>query len=257
MITHRHRGRLAAAATLALALATPFGLAAQEKEAEKDTYIYSTYFYCKNKMFEALDAELSKHVAPAYDAAVKDGTIGGWGWLSHHTGGKWNRVFYTVSDSLAGVFAAQKTMAERTKDLPSEAFDEACGLHDDYIWKSEVNNGTMGKRGKVGLSVYHVCDINRESEADELVKTVIGPHYNKAIEQGKITSWGWSSHVIGGEYRRLQTVTGDSVETVLAAREEILEALYDESGDSRAQAFSEICSSHSDYIWQIDHEGRP
>ena len=242
------------ALALALVLAAPTSVQAED---EKETYIYSSYFYCKGGMLGPMDAELTEHLAPVYDAAVADGTIGGWGWLAHHTGGKWSRAFYTMSDSLPGLFAAQNTMMERSKDLPSEAFEAACTGHEDYIWKTEANNGTTGKRGKAGLSVYHVCDINREQKADELVKTVMAPHYDKAVEQGKLTSWGWNSHVVGGKYRRLATMTGDSFEAILAAREEILEALYDEDGDKRAWEFSEICASHSDYLWMLPNEGRP
>lgn len=249
--------KLLGVSILALALAAPFGLFAQEDKDEKETYIYATYFYCKNSKFEALDAEVGEHLAPVYDAAVKDGTLGGWGWLVHHTGGKWNRIFYTVSDSMKGLFASQKTMGERTKDLPSEAFDAACGIHDDYIWKSVQANGLMGDRGTAGLSVYHVCDITRETRADELVKTVFAPHYDKAIADGKIKSWGWSSHIIGGKYRKLSTMTGDSFEGVLKARGEILEALYGDGDNAEAREFSEICGSHSDYLWQVAHEGRP
>jgi hypothetical protein len=31
---------------------------------------------------------------PAFEAAVADGTITSFGWLAHHTGGKWRRVLY-------------------------------------------------------------------------------------------------------------------------------------------------------------------
>jgi hypothetical protein len=242
---------------LALAVAAPCGAFAADHEGEKETYIYASYFYCKNAMFEELDAEVSEHLASVYDAAVKDGTLGGWGWLSHHTGGKWNRIFYHVSDSIPGLMKAQETMAERTKDLPDEAFSAACGLHDDYIWKSEANSGMLGTRGKAAISAYHVCDITRETKADELVKTVFAPLYDKAVKEGKITSWGWSSHIVGGKYRRLSTMTGESFEKVLAARDEILDTLYGEGENSQAAEFSEICGSHSDYLWNVLHEGRP
>lgn len=248
--------KLTGITVLSLMLAAPFGLFAQEEE-EKETYIYASYFYCKNSKFEALDAEVNDHVAPVYDAAVKDGTIGGWGWLAHHTGGKWNRIFYTVSDGMAGLFAAQKAMNERTKDVPDDAFSDACGLHDDYIWQVENGNRVMDKRGTAALSVYHVCDIAREERADELVDKVFAPVYNKAIDEGKISSWGWSSHVVGGKYRKLSTMTGESFEAVLKARGEILETLYGDGDNSDAQEFSDICGSHSDYLWQILNEGRP
>ena len=248
---------LLGASLLALAITLPSGLSAQEEEDKKDTYIYATYFYCKTSAFDALDAAMAEHTAPVYDAAVKDGTLGGWGWLAHHTGGKWNRLFYHVSDSMGGLFAAQETMAERSKDLPDGGFSEACSLHEDYIWQSEANSGLMEKRGDAAMSVYHVCDITREERADEIVKEVFAPVYDKAIKDGKITSWGWSSHVVGGKYRKLSTMTGESFPQLLKARGEILEALYGEGDNPVANEFSQICHSHSDYLWRILNEGRP
>ena len=242
---------------LALVLAVPAGLSAQEEEDKKETYIYASYFICKNAMFKQVDENVNTHLAPIYDAAVADGTLGGWGWLAHHTGGRWNRIFYHVSDSIAGLFAAQKTMAERTKDAPDGGFSEACGPHEDYIWQSVANNGLLGDRGSAGMSVYHVCDITKEERADELVKTVFAPVYDKALADGKIKSWGWSTHVVGGKYRKLGTMTGDSFEAVLAARGEILQAIYGDGDNAEANEFSTICGSHSDYLWQILNEGRP
>lgn len=242
---------------LALAVAAPFTLAAQEEEDAASSFIYASYFTCTNSMFEAVDAEVGKHLAPVYDAAVKDGALGGWGWLAHHTGGHWNRLFYHVSDSIEGALKAQRVMAERTADLPDDAFSKACNAHEDYIWETEAGNGVMGERGSVSLSVYHVCDINREQRADELVKSVFAPFYDKAIDDGKIKSWGWNSHVVGGKYRKLATMSGDSFEALLKARGEILEAVYADGENKEAWEFSEICHSHSDYMWNIQHEGRP
>ena len=242
---------------MALALAAPFSVAAQDEDEEASSYISASYFSCKGSMLEALDAETEKHVAPVYDAAVKDGTLGGWGWLAHHTGGKWSRIFYHVSDSMDGLLEAQRVMAERTKDLPSEAFSQACSSHDDYIWERVAGNAVADSRGSASISVYQVCDINREQRADELVKTVFAPLYDKAIADGKIKSWGWNSHVVGGKYRKLSTMSGDSFESLLKARGEILAALYEDGENKDAWEFSEICHSHSDYLWNIKHEGRP
>lgn len=248
--------KLIGISVLSLALAAPAALLAQDDKDEKETYIYASYFYCKTSGMDAVDDMVSNEMAPIYDAGVKDGTIGGWGWLAHHTGGKWNRIFYHVSDSMENLFKSQSTMMERSKDT-GEGFTEICGLHDDYIWQSVVNNGLTGDRGKAALSVYHVCDISREERADEIVKTVFAPLYDKAIEEGKIKSWGWSSHVIGGKYRKLGTMTGDSFGAVLKARGEILEAAYGDGENAAANEFVDICSSHSDYLWNVANEGRP
>ena len=57
--------------------------------------------------------------------------------------------------------------------------------------------------------------------------------------------------------RKLGTMTGDSFESILKARGEILQAAYGDGDNAEAAEFSEICGSHSDYLWQVLNEGRP
>ncbi|MBT8057269.1 MAG: hypothetical protein KJO72_10080 [Gammaproteobacteria bacterium] len=239
---------------LAAGLALPFGLGAQEEE--KETYIYATYFYCKADMEEQADELIEKNTKPIYDAAVADGTIAQWGWVSHHTGGKWRRIQYHMSDSVAGLLKAQETLSKRMEDagVSNDGFAKACSSHDDYIWQVESGNGITDERATAGMSVYHECQINKEERADEIVEKVFAPVYNKAVEEGKIKSWGWNSHVVGGKYRRLGTMTADSFEGLIAARGEILQALYGDGDNAVANEFSDICTSHSDYLWNIVHE---
>ena len=240
---------------MALAVAAPLGAVAEE---EKDTFIYATYFYCDTATQEKADELVAKNTKPIYDAAVEDGTITGWGWLSHHTGGQWRRIQYHMSDSIGGLLEGQETLAKRSEaaGVSNDGFAEICGAHDDYIWQMESGNGLTDKRGKVSLSVYQVCDIAKEERADEIVETVFAPVYNKAVSDSKITSWGWSSHVVGGEYRRLATMSADNWEQLLTARGEILEAIYADGENKEAAEFSTICDSHSDYMWEIVAEGR-
>jgi hypothetical protein len=242
---------------LTLVIFNPVVLMAQEEEKEDDSYIYATYFYCKTSTQEKADELIKANSAPIYDAAVADGTIKGWGWLAHHTGGKWRRIQYHSSDSIAGLLAAQETIGDRMDAAAGDTddgFGEICGAHDDYIWKSVAGNGLNADRGKVGLSVYHVCDISKEERGDEIVKNVFAPIYDKAVADGKINSWGWSSHIIGGKYRRLGTMTGANYPDLLKARGEILEAVYGDGDNAEANEFSDICTSHSDYLWDIQHE---
>jgi len=242
---------------LALAISAPVGLSAEEEKDEKDTYIYATYFYCKTATQDKADELIKKNTAPIYDAAVADGTISAWGWTSHHTGGKWRKIQYHMSDSVAGLLAAQETLAKRADEAAGgvdDGFSEICGAHDDYIWKVESGSGITDERASAGLSVYHVCNIAGEERADEIVEKVFAPVYNKAIADGKIKSWGWSSHVIGGKYRRLGTMTGANFADLLKARGEILDAIYGDGENAEANEFSEICGSHSDYLWEILHD---
>jgi hypothetical protein len=247
-------------AVMALAIVAPMvastGLSAQEEENE--TYIYATYFYCNTAKQEKADDWIEKYGAPVYDAAVKDGTIDGWGWLSHHTGGKWRRLQYHTSSSVAGLLKAQEVMAESVAKAAGDddGIGEVCSSHDDYIWQVEAGNSTKAKRGTAGLSVYHVCDIANEERADEIVEKVFAPIYDKALAAGKISSWGWDSHMVGGKYRRLATMTGKDFESVLKARGEILQEIYGDGDNEEANEFSNICTSHSDYLWEIMHEAR-
>jgi hypothetical protein len=247
--------RLLGTLTLLVTVGMPLAAVAQEEE---EAYIYATYFYCNTATQEKADELVTKNSKAIYDAAVKDGTITGWGWLAHHTGGQWRRLQYHMSDSVSGLLKAQDILAERMEaaGIADDGFSEICNAHDDYIWQVEAGKGITGKRSKAGLSVYQICDIGTEERADEIVDTVFAPIYNKAVEDGKITSWGWSSHVLGGKYRRLGTMTADSFDQLLKARAEILEAIYADGENKEAAEFSMICDSHSDYLWEIQHENR-
>jgi hypothetical protein len=130
----------------------------------------------------------------------------------------------------------------------------SCSSHDDYIWKVEA--GTTGKdRGKVGISVYFSCKATEEARADEIVKENFAPVYDKLVEDGKLASWGWQSHVVGGWFRRLYTMTAADFETLMAARAEALATTYAEDNEAGAE-FAGICGGHQDYLWGIVHETR-
>lgn len=241
-----------------LALATPLALSAQEEEKPAGGYIYATYFYCDTATQEQADELVMKNSAPIYDAAVADGTIKGWGWLAHHTGGKWRRIQYHASDTIEGLLTAQETLQQRSEaaGVSNDGFAQICGAHDDYIWKSEVGNTLEILRGKAALSVYEVCDTSREERALEIVKTLFAPIMDKAVADGKLTSWGWSSHVLGGEYRALETMTAKDFPTLMKTRAEIIEAIYGDGDNAVANEYSAICGSHADYLWEIQHEKR-
>ena len=241
-------------------VAVSFAAAAQEDEAP-ELYTYASYFTCPGGSLAAADAEIAAD-KERMDGLVADGTISRWGYLSHHTGGSWQRIFYYQADSLDALLDGSDAIqnagdedgdddAEKD-DAPS--FGEVCNRHDDYIW--QVENGTVGAdRGSVGFSVYHVCDITREDRADEIVAEHFAPILNKMVEDGDLTSWGWSSHVVGGKYRKLQTMTAADHKSLLAARGAAITALYADD-DAAGNEFTEICGPHADYMWNIVHESK-
>lgn len=240
---------------LVLSVWAPVLLAQDDEEPQRFTY--ATYFYCNNGMEAAAD-EFVKRNAEVYDQMVEDGEMLAWGWMSHHTGGKWRRIQWHQNDSLAGVVAATDAMgaavAEKfgEDDAAGDAFAAACPQHDDYVW--QVTDGMSGvDRGTVGFSVYHKCDIGREERADEIVAKHVAPALNKMVEEGKLTSWGWQSHVVGGGIRKLQTMSAKDLPTLLAARTASIAAIYGEE-DKVGEEFVDICGPHADYIWNMVHE---
>ena len=233
---------------------------ADAQEEEPTTFVYATYFYCDTSRQDIADEVVKQAWAPAYDAAVEAGTISQWGWLQHHTGGKWRRLLYYSAPGLDALLDAPDAInSEIQKAGPGaeQIFSEICGSHDDYIW--EVGIGSRGaglipqERGKIGSSVYFYCRMSDEERADEIVEKSFAPIYNQAVENGSITSWGWLKHYYGGKWRRLATMTATDIKAVFAARNAIFEQIS-QKAEAASDEFNEICGSHQDFLWNIAHE---
>ena len=100
------------------------------------------------------------------------------------------------------------------------------------------------------IGEYYVCDMNRELFADVLVEEAIGPIYQRHVDSGEFTGWGWLAHNYGGRWRRLLFSTGNDLGTMLAARSKILEELQAEIADEERE-FLSICGSHDDLFWSL------
>jgi hypothetical protein len=239
-------GAIALQACLLLTMAGT--VQAQDKPA--DSYLYVTYFYCDVTQQERADEIFEQLNKPFYDAAFADGTITNYGWLAHQTGGKWRRALYHGAPSIQGLLDAQKKIgdqADAANRKLGDEFGKICNSHDDYIWKAVAGNTATAVRGNAAFSTYFVCD-SREVQADALVTQVFAPIYDKLIADGKLKSWGWVEHIVGGQYRRLATMSGADMKSVLEARAEINKVLTDNPlGDT----FTDICESHTDYMWEI------
>ncbi len=226
------------------------GVGAVAGAEEKETYTYSTYMYCDLTAQDRIDEIVGQLDKPVYDAAVASGSLINWGWLKHDTGGQWRRVRYYSASSLQALMDIGSKLDDQAMAAPkakalNQELRSACKSHDDYIWRSVAGGG--GARGAAGFSVYYVCDITREEQADALVKRVFAPLYDKLVADGQLTSWGWMEHVVGGQYRRLATLTAKDMTTLMAARAAVGKAMDD---DPLGAVFDGICGSHADYIWE-------
>jgi hypothetical protein len=222
---------------------------AQDKPAERFTYV--TYHVCDLSQLERADEIFDQLQKPLLDAAVKDGTINGYGWIEHHTGGKWRRAMYFGAGSIQALLDAQKKLGDQqdaTNKKLGDEFAKLCNSHDDYIWRTVAGNIGTVARGNAAFSTYFVCDQGRETEADALVTQVFGPVYDKMVADGKLKSWGWNEHIVGGSYRRLATISATDMNALMEARGAVVQALVD---NPLGNTFTDICGDHTDYIWEI------
>jgi len=187
---------IAAAGLSALSIAC----VAQEEEAPP-RFTYATYFSCPGGPLSRAD-EIIAEDADRMNGLVEDGSITGWGWMAHHTGGQWQRIFWFQADGMDALLDGSVAVQgddddDAAADDDDLGFGQICSRHEDYIWQVE-NGSDSDARSDVGMSVYHACDINREDRADEIVNEHMAPILNKFVEEGKLSSWGWQSHVVGG-----------------------------------------------------------
>jgi len=230
--------------------------AAGQDEPVPQGYSYVVYYVCDMAKQGNMDNIVANNEYAVFDKWVEDGKLLSWGYLSHFFGGRWRRAQYHVSATLEEALRNQRDILNEIyadNRAGSQARSEACAAHDDYLWTMDQGSPPGTDRGDVSLSVYFVCDVAGQNRADEIFAQTFAPKLAEMQEEGKIASWGWQSHVLGGEYRRLQTVTGNDHATVTAARFEALQYVNRNHSDL-AREFSQICDSHTDYLWDIFHE---
>jgi len=106
-----------------------------------------------------------------------------------------------------------------------------------------------GGQNLFAYATYFECSPDAESRADEIISSSYKPHYDTAVEQGDIQSWSWMQHFVGGNWRRVLVIVTNNMESLLDASGALGEIISDQTPEA-GRAFSGICSSHEDYIWQ-------
>ena len=101
---------------------------------------------------------------------------------------------------------------------------------------------------QIVFGIYYRCSQALESQADEVVRTTLGPIAQRHVDSGALTSWNWLAHAQGGEWRRVFVTIGTDLETQMATRAQIEAEFLDRNPDAAA-ALSTACPSHDDYIW--------
>jgi hypothetical protein len=226
---------------------------AQAEDKPPEAFVYSTYYVCDVTQQERSDQIFKDVEQQFFDAAVANGSLSAYGLYAHQTGGKWRRAMFSVAPTIQALLDAQKKIGDqadaKNKKLEDE-YGRICNSHDDYIWRRVAGNAGTTTPGNAVFSTYYICD-SREDQADAIVTQVYASAYDKLVAEGKLKSWGWLEHVVGGEYRRLATMTAADVKTLMEVRASIVAAQDDALGD----AFTNICDSHADYIWEVKASG--
>ena len=219
-------------------------------------YSYASYFECDPTREARVDTLIRQTFAPILERHLRTKRLTAWGWLARSFGGgQWHRAGFLVASSLDSVMDAQsaliKELQARGKVLAE--FSSICPRYEDYIWRRVTSSPARGRdapRSVSRLGTYFECDAAREARADTLVMQAFAPIYNRHIVPDRINSWGWHEHVIGGKYRRLLLLDGDSHKAILATLDTALADIARER-PAEGREFSQICHSHQDYLWDV------
>jgi hypothetical protein len=241
-------------AALTLAALAQYAVAQGEDRPAMVSYV--TYYVCDVATQGNMDNLVAANEKPVFDQWVEDGKLVAWGYLSHFTGGRWRRAQYHVSPTIDDAFRVQdeifRSMYEDNR-AGGQARAEACEGHEDYVWSVDAGSAPGVERGDVSLSVYFVCDVADQRRADAIFAEIYAPYLDGLQADREIASWSWQSHLLGGRYRRLQTVTGEDYGAVNRARFGAIQHV-NQNHPQLAREFAQICDEHEDYLWDIVHE---
>ena len=93
--------------------------------------------------------------------------------------------------------------------------------------------------------------MSNEDRADELVREVFAPVYARHVDNGGLATWNWFKHNVGGDFRRILTMTAADHKTLMKTRAAILAEFDDRRTERALKEFNKICHSHHDYLWDI------
>jgi hypothetical protein len=100
------------------------------------------------------------------------------------------------------------------------------------------------------VGMYYRCSTADEGEADFIMNQVLSRVFDRNVEAGNMTGWGWVEHQAGGAWRRIATITAPDRSALMTAWGQVINEIEDEHPNAWHR-FNEICDSHDDYIWSL------
>ena len=218
--------------------------------------LFGAYYRCNEAMEPRADEIYKTVLAPVLEKQKQAGLLSSHGWARHWAGGEWRRLGYMVGTDLDSVVDARNAYFEEVSSAHAKElaeFNGICSSHDDYIWQSvassQAPDAVGAERAPVGMTTYFECD-SREAEADAIFEAVYAPALNKHVEEKQISSWNWIRHMVGGKYRRALVFDGADHKSVLKYVASLNRGVNEAHPELRSR-FAQICSSHTDYIWDL------
>lgn len=234
--------------------------AAQQAPPAPAAYSLATYYRCNQGDDDKADSLVRKSIGAIYDRHLAAGELTAWGWLAHTFGGNWRRVAYAVAPTRDALFDARAKIGQEVQAMtaaaktPAQNLYALCPSHDDYLWAVVANAEgaapTGSARSPTALSTYYQCDMAREGRADEIFQATLAPLFNKHMKAGHFKNWAWYRHDMGGRARRLSTMDGPDMKSLLNAWDMVFQEAR-ETAPLAFQEFLSICPSHDDYVWNV------
>ena len=243
-------------ATCAGGLALLAFAAISAEAADPTSYTLATYYRCNEATEERADAIVKETIEPLLKKEVDAGRFTAFGWGKHWLGGEWRRVAYIIGTDLDKLLDGRQAYIDALMTQQKKAADEfgaICTSHDDYLWSAIASSQAPGDvarvRGAYGVSTYFECS-SQEDEADAILKAAYVPVLNQHVKEGKLVSWTWLRHMMGGKYRRALVL--DSADYKSAIKYwGLLGPAIDQAAPTMSARFSDICHSHTDYVWEL------
>lgn len=99
------------------------------------------------------------------------------------------------------------------------------------------------------MGTYYRCVQGDASKADTLYAAHVAPFLKAEQAAGRIAAYGWAKHWQGGDWRRLEYVTGTDMDKLLDSRAAMIKMVQSPEHAKAMDEFDRVCSSHDDYVW--------
>lgn len=99
------------------------------------------------------------------------------------------------------------------------------------------------------MGTYYRCTQGDEARADALFKEHVAPFLKAEQAAGRIVSFGWAKHRSGGDWRRLEYISGTDMDKLLDSRNGLIKMMQTPEHQKAMDEFDRVCSSHDDYVW--------